>query len=314
MNQIVRPPGGKMRVGAFVMTYMRPAVLKETLTRLLSQTRPPDVILIVDNEGCQATAQVGEQLGDPRVTYQCMPDNRGPAGAAAVGLQRLSQEGCDWIYWGDDNDPPAFPDDLGRLVTIAAAATEDVPAVGIGGCLFNWTTGESERLLDSTLLGVIEVDQFAGNGHWLFRREAVVSVGVPDERLFFGFEEMEYSLRLRREGWRLLIDGERLMDYRRKNGRVGLSNRPRPGLAGAFPWIPWRQYYSTRNYIFMMRRCFNRHDLARKEVLKAVGRSVVGSLRGPYYCAALALLQARAIIDGYAGRMGRLVEPVAKAE
>jgi hypothetical protein len=57
----------------------------------------------------------------------------------------------------------------------------------------------------------------------------------------------------------------------------------------------------------MMRRTFMRPDLARKETVKAIVRTIFSWFRGVRYGAAFSRLQLRAVLDGYRDRMGRTV-------
>ncbi len=181
-----------MRLGAFVMTLNRPALLKKTLQVLLSQTRPPDHILVVDNGPTTETQNVVSAFPATLVSYEAMRENLGPAGAAAYGLNRMSQQECDWIYWGDDDDPPAAADTIERLLTMGTTAGNDVGAVGAVGAMFDWTRGEMRRLPDAALTGFLSVDIIGGNAQLILKREMVQRVGLPDSRLFFGLEDLEY--------------------------------------------------------------------------------------------------------------------------
>ena len=71
----------------------------------------------------------------------------------------------------------------------------------------------------------------------------------------------------------------------------------------------WRQYYNTRNYIYMMRQTFQRPDLARREAARACARACVRWANGLRYGAIFATLQVRGVIDGYRGHMGRTIDP-----
>jgi GT2 family glycosyltransferase len=301
-----------MQLGAFIITFNRPVILKETLQLLLSQTCPPDFVLVVDNGCSKETEEVVSGLLDEKVVYQSMGENLGPAGAAAYALQWLAEQGFDWIYWGDDDDPPPTPDTLACLFAFITLHNHtDVGGFGMVGNVFNWQTGEMKRLPDQVLRGALSVDIIAGNQQLILRREAIQAVGLPDARLFFGYEEPEYCLRLRRAGYRLLVDGNLMREARARAGRLNLkqrrSLRPRVSLNDI-----WRQYYSTRNYIFMMRQTFQRPDLAQREALKAIGRALFSWRRGPKYGTAFASLQLRGVLDGYVSRMGRTVLPKPK--
>ena len=303
-----------MRFGAFVITYNRPDQLKRTIQLIIDQTRPPDLILIVDNGDTKSTSDVIQDFKQHHIIHKPLGGNLGPATAEGFGLQWFDKRGYDWIYWVDDDDPPYFSHTLERLLDIIASIDDrkDVAAVGAVGTLFDWTHGETIRLPDQALDGVVEVDNIGGNGQLILRREAVRAIGLPDHRLFIDFEDTEYCLRLRRAGYRLLVDGDLMREYRTKAGRLQLKQQRLPRLR-KHP-SPWRRYYSTRNYIFSMNKTFHRPDLARREAFKALGRSILYLRHGLKCGPAYSRLQFRAVLDGYLGRMGRTVMPTAKYE
>lgn len=298
-----------MKLGAVVMTFDRPLLLKENIQLLLEQTYPPDLILVIDNGCLTDTRQVVQSFAHDDVSYHAMGDNLGPAGAGAYGLKQLIEYGCSWIYWGGDDNPPQVPDALERLLKLTNQ--EDVGAVGAVGTLWDWKKGKMERLPDQALQGIISVDTI-GSGHQLIlRKEAIQTVGLPDTRLFFGLEEIEYCLRIRNAGYRLLVDGDLMREYRARAGRLNLKRQRSLVPRHAYHTI-WRQYYSTRNYIFAMNKTFQCPNLARREAFKAFGRTFFSWGRGPRYGAAFTSLQLRGVLDGYLGRMGRTVLPKPK--
>ena len=86
-----------MRFGAFIITYNRPDILRQTLTTVLSQTRPPQHVLVVDNGDGDATQTALAAFSSKTVVYHSMGGNVGPAGATAYALSRLADEEYDWI-------------------------------------------------------------------------------------------------------------------------------------------------------------------------------------------------------------------------
>jgi GT2 family glycosyltransferase len=298
-----------VRLAGFITTMNRPQVLKETLHALQSQTRSLDHVLIVDNANSIDTRDVVASFPASWISYHGMKENAGPAGASAFALERLSAAGYDWIWWGDDDNPPGTADTIERLLAVAARAPKDVGAVGAVGAVWDWRRGQMFRLPDEALKGTVDVDIVAGNQQLILRREAVTSVGLPDARLFFGFEEPEYCLRIRRAGYRVLVDGDMMRECRVRWGRLDWT-RSQTSAEVSHHTI-WRRYYSTRNYIYAMRN-FERPDLARHEMLKSVGRAVLSWRRGLKFGCAFTLLQLRGVIDGYRGHMGRTVVPTPK--
>jgi glycosyltransferase involved in cell wall biosynthesis len=282
------------------------------LELLQGQSRPPDHVLVVDNGRSGETRRVVSAFPAGWIAHHNTGDNLGPAGAAAYALDRLSRESYDWIYWGDDDNPPASPDTFDRLLKLAASADDKTGAVGAVGAMWDWATGEARRLPDDALAGVLSVDAIAGNSQLIIRRKTVADVGLPDSRLFFGFEEFEYCLRIRGAGYRLLVDGDMMKELRTRCGRLGRRARPRQIVPQHSYDTIWRRYYSTRNYIFAMKMTFGRPDLARREVFKAMARACMSWGHGPRYGTAFTTLQLRGIIDGYLGRTGRTVLPIPK--
>lgn len=300
-----------MRFASFITTFNRPERLRRAIEVTLSQSRPPDLLLVIDNgDPGSAEAIVRESASGP-LEFHSMGGNLGPAGAAAYGLERLAEEGYDWIGWGDDDSPPQTPDTLESLLRLADAAPGEVGGVGAVGALFDWHLGEMVRLQDEQLEGVIDVDVVGGGNQLVLRREAILRVGLPDPRLFFGFEDPDYCLRMRRAGYRILALGSLMRAYREGAGRIGLGSTRtlRPSYS---PDRLWRRYYVTRNYIHVMRRTFGRPDLARREAAKALARAVSAWGRGPRFGVKFGVLQLRGVVDGYRDRLGCTVPPQAK--
>lgn len=295
------------RFGAFVITYRRPDALCRTLEALLGQTRPPDRVLVIDNGGGGARA-VAAALGNGCLETVVPGENLGPAGAAEMGLASLAGEGCEWIAWVDDDDPPQERRAFERLLAVADAGGPDLAGAGAFGARWDWRRGRPVRLADAELAGTVEVDLLGGSAHPVFRAAAVEAAGLPDARLFFGLEEWSFSLRLRRAGFRLAVDGELMRRYRERAGRLG-RRAVHPVLPPDPPSALWRRYYTTRNYIHLMRRTFDRPDLARRQVARALGRSATAWGRGPGYGLRFTGLELRAVVDGLRDRLGRLVEP-----
>jgi GT2 family glycosyltransferase len=299
-----------MRLGGFVNTFNRPAILRSTIETVLAQSRPPDHLLVVDNGSSPETESIVRAYPPHTVSYHDMGSNAGPAGGAAFGLRTLVDRGYEWIWWGDDDDPPRTPDTFERLILLADGS-EDIGVVTAYGSRWNWARGENVWLPDVELHGTLEIDTFGGSTHPLISARAVHAVGVPNAAFFFGYEDHEYSLRIRRAGLRITADGALFREYRTLAGWMNHRPRTRMNKIGR-KRSPWRQYYSTRNYIHFMRREFGRGDLARREAFKAVLRALASWVSGPRYGAEFSGMQLAGILDGYADKLGMTVSPVSK--
>jgi rhamnopyranosyl-N-acetylglucosaminyl-diphospho-decaprenol beta-1,3/1,4-galactofuranosyltransferase len=288
---------------AVVVTFRRLATLQATLDAVFEQSKPPDTLLVVDNA---ADPEVRDSLARfPQAEYVASAENIGPAGAIAAGMERTIAR-CgphDWILLIDDDDPPPIADALERLWAAARSAPNDVGAIGLTGARFNTRSARLDRVLDENLVELTDVD-YIGNGQLpLYRALAIQDVGVFQPELFFGFEELEYGLRLRGAGWRVVTSGELTREVRKLHGRSGLGRHARSGTE---PYQSWRRYYSMRNLLTITRR----HG-SPLTPLTLTARGIASGL--------LSVLRSRrlsagtpswkGLVDGWSGRLGRTVEP-----
>ncbi|MCR9082282.1 MAG: glycosyltransferase [Cyclobacteriaceae bacterium] len=236
-----------VKLGAFIITYHRPQILLETIKAVFSQTHSPDFIWIVDNSENLETDHVIASLLDPRIRFYRMGYNAGPAGAAAKGLELCAKEGADWIYWGDDNDPPFRSDCFERLLAI-----RDVnPFCGVLGAVghfFDRKKGVIKRIQTRLLekKDWVEVDSIAGNMCMLVSGDVAKAGIVPDPDLFFGFEELDFCLKVSRKGYSLIVDTSLFLQAREMWGRIEFERptyKKKKNLS--------REYYSLRNLLYI---------------------------------------------------------------
>jgi GT2 family glycosyltransferase len=240
------------KFAAFIMTYERPLILKETIRKIFEQTFIPSKILVVDNSESKETETLINSLNRPEVVYHRVGFNSGPAGAAKIGLEILTDEGYDWIYWGDDDDPPFFSDTFEILFQlIDEKRTQNPGIVGAVGQYFNVSTGEIKRVEDAILKmqPCLGVDSIAGGQCMIVNAEVLKKGTVPDERLFFGFEELDFCLRVQTAGFSLLVSTDLFLRLREKYGRL---NYQRPLYTEKSNLT--RQYYSTRNLLLILKK------------------------------------------------------------
>jgi len=236
-----------VKFGGFVITYHRPIVLLATIKSIFSQSFPPEFLWIIDNSENLDTDHAVAVLLDPRIRYHRIGYNAGPAGAAGIGLKLCAQEGADWIYWGDDNDPPFRPDCFERLLAI-----KDVnPFCGVLGTVgqfFDRKKGVIKRVQTRLLEKKtwIEVDYVAGGMCMLVKGETAREGVFPDPKLFFGFEELDFCLRVSRKGFSIVVDCGLFLEARKKYNKLDFERpfyKEKKNLT--------REYYSLRNLLMI---------------------------------------------------------------
>ncbi|WP_156689115.1 galactofuranosyltransferase GlfT1 [Mycobacterium sp. Marseille-P9652] len=200
---------------AVVVTHRRPDELAKSLDAVSSQDRPPDHLIVVDNDFS------GEGPGSGRVadlvaaqpipsTYLGSHRNLGGAGGFALGMLHALAQGADWVWLADDDGRPADSHVLPTL--LACAEKYGLAEVSPMVCnaddprrlAFPLRRGVVWRRYASELRTEDGQDLLRGiaslfNGA-LFRASTLESIGVPDLRLFIRGDEVEMHRRLVRSG------------------------------------------------------------------------------------------------------------------
>jgi glycosyltransferase involved in cell wall biosynthesis len=299
------------RLLGILITFRRPRELDLMLRRLADSERPVDRLVVVDNSPtADAEALVERYRGRGRAAdYLAAPENLGPAGAVALAMGRLLPDAADddWIVLFDDGEPPGT-EELAEIHDFAQRMRGEDPrlgAVGGVGATFDWARGRVVRVPDHRLDGPVPVDYIGSGQLPLYRVPAVRAVGVFRPELFFGFEELEYGLRLRAAGWSLYVDGDRWRAGRSLLGRLDVAGRPTVGLAET----TWRDYYRLRNLVAILLGAGRRGVAVRVSLLVGLVKPLVNAPRQPGRSLRRLRLNWRAVRDGWAGRLGRTVEP-----
>lgn len=242
-----------IKFAGFLMTYERADILEQTIEKILSQSIVPEKLLIVDNSESNATELMIKRLQNPFLKYHKVGKNSGPAGAAKIGLEVLSKEGFDWIYWGDDDDAPIFENTFKTLLH-TALSDEKCGCVGVVGQYFNRITGFVKRVPNELLQseGVLEVDTIAGGMSKIVNGDMIRKHQIfPDEKLFFGMEELDYDLRIKKTGYTLLVDRQFYYQHRLRWNRVDVPNK---SLQAKSNNALVREYYSIRNGLYIYKK------------------------------------------------------------
>jgi Predicted glycosyltransferases len=291
------------KFGAFIITYERPAIIGATINALLQQTRPPEQIVVIDNSESGTTKELIEQLADSRIRYYCVGYNSGPAGGAFYGLRILAEDGYDWIYWGDDDDPPKRQDCFEKL--LSGVVNLNKPGiVGAVGHRFDRKTGIIRRMGDQELQDAswIEVDVVAGGMCLIANGEMVRKNILPNPELFFGFEDLDFCLKARSGGYRIYANGE-LFRYYRQNSKRPLAYAGKRGLRKADGAL-WRDYYSMRNLLYLfLANGFYRAVIS--QYIRILGKIVYNFRFGLGYGQRSAKLAISAITDFHSKKLGK---------
>jgi GT2 family glycosyltransferase len=209
------------RVFLLIPTWNRRDAVLRCVTSLRRLTYPNYQAVVIDNGSVDDTA-AALATQHPEVTVLRNARNLGYAGGNNVGFRWALDHGAEYVLL-INNDTEATPEMITELVRVA----EGDRAIGIVGCrnllmadtTLLWgaygtlTYGpflvrvEGQRLPDGQPWRVVkDVDWVIGNG-CLMRRHALEEVGLFDETFFAYHEDVDWCVRARRAGYRVVYAG-----------------------------------------------------------------------------------------------------------
>jgi GT2 family glycosyltransferase len=208
--------------------------------------------LVLDNASTDGSVEA-ISVRYPQVQVIPLKENRGYAGNNNVGIELALQQGASWVFILNE-DITLAPDCLGKLIQVA----EGNPQIGIAGPMvyhfdepgvIQSAGGMLDRFWRPVHAGQNQPDRgqfpvprmvdWISGCAILVRREVIEQAGALDERFFYYWEETEWCMRARRNGWQVChVPGAKIW-------HKGVQRNYRPG--------PNVTYYATRNKLMMMK-------------------------------------------------------------
>jgi GT2 family glycosyltransferase len=295
---------------AVVPTFNRRELLGECLAALEAQTLPPAETLVVDNGSDDGTP---EMIADrfPNVSYLRLPENTGSSGGYATGIDDARTRGHEWIWVMDDDAEPA-PDCLASLID----ASKKLPDAALLAPLVVGKDGHVQRIQRGFYSPVIQrqvpvhsTKKIIPIGYCSFcgpmiRADVLDRVDLPRRDFFIWFEDVEYTLRIGREGPMYLVTEARILH---SNETSGQRNYQIP--IGEY----YKFYYGVRNRLLLLRThepSRTRRALGYLVSLYRVSRTALSlvAFRPPATRLRIRLL-AWGVADGLKGRSGMRIDP-----
>lgn len=240
-------------VVSVILNTNRRADTLECLASLARQTHARQHVIMLDNASTDGSPEaVRAQF--PYVELVGLTDNQGYAGNNNVGIKLALERGADWVFVLNE-DTVLDPGCLAGLIAQGEADSK----VGIVGPLvyhhddkdvIQSAGGEMNKHLESWHRGQNQKDagQFAQpmQSDWisgcaiLVRRTVIEQIGMLDARFFYYWEEVEWCLRARKAGWRIVLAPAAQLWHK----GVQQNYQPKPSVT----------YYGTRNRLMMLQK------------------------------------------------------------
>ena len=262
-----------VKASIVILTWNSTDLLRGCLESLpQALTTYPSEVLVVDN-GSRGYTPASLRFEFPWMQLMVNRDNRGVASGRNQGIRVAQGE---YIILLDD-DTAAEPGALDRLIAYMDAhprvGLSAPKLIGLEGqlhltCRFYPTLldklarqlpfAKIEKLRRETEMAewdhnsVRAVDYVIGACQ-VIRREALMTVGLLDEKIFYGPEDVDFCLRLRQSGWQVTYNPEAVVIH--KERRVARS---------LFSGLSWKHlrgisyYFWKHGYLFSRQRLYRR--------------------------------------------------------
>lgn len=253
------------KIASVIVTYNNSDNIEKLLDSLLTQSKPIEEIIVVDNASSDGTFQrINETF--PQVTLLANASNMGAGGGYAQGMEYAYQKGFEWIWLFDGDSLPqtsaleelakAFSNLSSMHPKIGILASSPViPSAGIRYDGFLWRgrfVGLPKELTRSQ--APFPVDSVISSGSLVSHR-VIEDIGLPRADFFMDFVDHEYNLRVRRKRYEIIYVPASVVYHEIGKPRVINSRivRAIARLATKSPLMvqtPWRMYYRVRNELY----------------------------------------------------------------
>ncbi len=256
-----------MKFGAVIVTYNRIDHLEKSIRCYTSQTLKPDLIVVVDNCSTDRTGEFLEswKSEDEGVEKKVitLPSNQGGSGGFYAGMEYVrDREDIDWIWVADDDAYPELSafEKARNFIDGHTDLMKDTAAI-CGVCGFDGHVSPIQRsLIKKTIFGIqefpINESYYQGKDYFeinlysfvgtIIKRENLIKAGLPNKDFFIYQDDLEHAVRLGKTGKLYCVTDIRI----EHKDNVAPSNE-----------TSWRDYYASRNLIYMYKVHFDKWSL-----------------------------------------------------
>lgn len=207
-----------MKVGLYIPFFNAEKYIKDTLQSVFKQTQTPLDIVLVDDSSIDKTAQIVSQYPVRRIKHV---NNKGLAVARNSAIKNMETE----FIASLDADCAAEPDWLECLMQ-----RFDSPEVaGVGGKLVEKHTKAAYDKWRSVHMKQHWEEKedspvFLCGSNTVFRRQALLDVGLYNEHFRHNYEDVDISERLRAKGYRLVYEPKAIVYHLKRDDLYSLLN------------------------------------------------------------------------------------------
>lgn len=273
------------KVVAIVVTFRRKDLLRQVLVSLLNQTEAPSKILVIDNNSNDGTEDVVFNLAltNDNIIYYNTGDNLGGAGGFHYGFEAAKVYDYSHLWLMDDDFQPNC-DCLEKMLALQHVGIVQPIRFNLDGSCAELSPVNydlsSPFILNPKKLSVADLykkDQMQGLQELhgipfegpLISKEVVEHVGFPEPKFFIFYDDLDYAIRTRKAGYKIICDPDI------KATRL-LKNNQNNDL------LSWKGYFMLRNLFYVHYIYGENYFVKFKPILLTLGFSLISIFRGQF--------------------------------
>lgn len=285
------------RIACVIVTFNRYAELVKTISAVAREGIPANDVIVVNNNSSDGTAEK-IRVEFPDVSIINLSQNIASAGGFAKGMEQAHRKNYNWVWLFNDDSRPK----LGTLLSVSKYFSEaEEKNIGLikvsnqdekGRAVLLYWNGARQPVYVDVADKLIATDLITFDG-CLISGKLMDAIGYCDPQYFMGTYEFDYCLKAKDAGFGI---------YTLANGMV---EDGKLGSAKGTP--PWRQYYNTRNHLWLAlnRKSFK---ILKGWTIKEL-KYTYGILRYSKTKGESLLFKLRAVRDAILNRRGKRYDP-----
>lgn len=285
------------KIAVVIVTFNRCDELVKTISAIRNQGILENDIIVINNNSSDNTKNILDS-NFKNIQSIHLNENIASAGGFSKGMQTAYEKGYDWVWLFNDDSRPVE----GSLKSILEHLNSDKIEIGLlkiankdennKAVLLYWN-GVRKPVSVDVSNDIVQTDLITFDG-CIISKKTIEKIGYCDPLYFMGTYEFDYCLKAKDAGIGVYTLPNGLIEDGKLGGKNGTP--------------PWRQYYNTRNHLWLAldRKSF---VIFKGWLIREIKYTLSIILNGDKKIIRL-VFKLRAIRDAFLNKRGKRYDPI----
>jgi glycosyltransferase involved in cell wall biosynthesis len=285
------------KIAVVIVTFNRCDELVKTISAIRNQGILENDIIVINNNSTDNTKNILDS-NYKNIQSIHLNENIASAGGFSKGMQTAFEKGYDWVWLFNDDSRPVE----GSLKSILEHLNSDKIQIGLlkiankdennKAVLLYWK-GVRKPVSVDVSNEIVQTDLITFDG-CIISKKTIEKIGYCDPLYFMGTYEFDYCLKAKDAGIGVYTLPNGLIEDGKLGGKNGTP--------------PWRQYYNTRNHLWL---ALNRKSFVifKGWLIREIKYTLSIILSGDKKIMRL-VFKLRAIRDAFLNKRGKRYDPI----